>query len=163
LRTEEKKREKERQSAAPVTPVITTPAENDATPTEPVPEQKQPVEASIEIPETAAPVESKDVESKDVEATNEAPVVDAVVDTDAPEPPALATEVWRSISMGVLVQCSNLLSLKQMATPSQKVTRPPMPAPPPLPTQMPSPLPTVTSRLEMNRPRRIRPNSLMPI
>jgi hypothetical protein len=92
LRTEEKKREKERQSAAPVTPVITTPAENDATPTEPVLEQKQSDEAPIEISETAAPAESKDVEAR-----NEAPVVDAVADTDAPESTAPANEVWRFI------------------------------------------------------------------
>lgn len=156
MRTEEKKREKERQSAA-ITPVITNPAENDATPTEPVSEQKQSDEAPVEIPETAAPAESKDVE-----AAHEAPVVDAVALTDAPEPAAPANEVWRTIGIGVHVQDSNLLSLKQMAAPNPMVTRLPMPAPPLLPTQMPSLLPMATGQREMNRSRRIRPNNPMP-
>lgn len=157
MRTEEKKREKERQSAAPVTPVITTPAENDATPAEPVPEQKQSEEAPIEISETAAPVEMKAVE-----AANAAPVVDAVADTDASEPAVLANEVWRSINIRVYVQWSNLLSLKQMATPNPTVTRLPMPTQPPLPTQTPSLPPMATGRLEMNWRRRIRPNNPRP-
>ncbi|KAF3386329.1 hypothetical protein F1880_001669 [Penicillium rolfsii] len=87
LRTEEKKREKERQSAAPVTPVITTPAENDATPTEPASEQKPSNEAPNPIPEAAAPAVVKAVET-----TNEAPVVDAIADTGASEPAVLADE-----------------------------------------------------------------------
>lgn len=78
LRTEEKKREKERQSTAPVTPVISTPAENDTTPTEAITDQKQPDEAPVEISESAAPVDTKPAEY-----TSEALSVNATDDTGA--------------------------------------------------------------------------------
>jgi hypothetical protein len=90
LRTEEKKREKERQSAA-VTPVIPTPSENDAIPTEAVAEQKQVDEAPVEVSRSSAPAEAKPVE-----ATKEEPAVDAAADTDAHVSTEPVTEVCRS-------------------------------------------------------------------
>lgn len=79
LRTEEKKREKERQSTAPVTPVISTPAEKDTTPAEATADQKQPDEAPVDISDSAAPIDTKPAEY-----TGEALSVNATVDTDAP-------------------------------------------------------------------------------
>lgn len=61
LRTEEKKREKGRQSTAPVTPVISTPAD-DTTPTEATTDQRQPLEPPVEIPESVVPANTKPVE-----------------------------------------------------------------------------------------------------
>lgn len=87
MRTEEKKREKERQSAT-LTPVITTPAENESTPTEAVLEQKQTDQPSVELAETNEPAEAKSVE-----ATNEVPALDVAADTDVLGPAEPVEEV----------------------------------------------------------------------
>lgn len=79
LRTEEKKREKGRQSTAPVTPVISTPAENDTTPAEATTDQSQLDESPVEIPESAAPADTKPVEP-----ASEAITVNATTDAGAP-------------------------------------------------------------------------------
>lgn len=99
LRTEEKKREKERQSAAPVTPVITTPAENGTTPAEATTNPEQPDESPVEILEGAAPTEAKPAE-----AANEAPSVNAAADKDAPATTESVTDVWRSKIIYIRVQ-----------------------------------------------------------
>ncbi|KAJ5160915.1 uncharacterized protein N7482_007919 [Penicillium canariense] len=96
LRTEEKKREKGRQSAAPPTPVITTPAENGTTSTETTADQKQ-----AEATPAEAPVGSLPAETETDEATNEAPPVDAasgsIADNRVPELAEIKAEVRLSI------------------------------------------------------------------
>ncbi|KAJ5298976.1 uncharacterized protein N7443_007096 [Penicillium atrosanguineum] len=73
LRTEEKKREKERQSATPLTPTIPTPAESEQIPA------KTPVEKT---PAEATPAENA-----------EAPPIETKTDESAPEVPATVTLV----------------------------------------------------------------------
>jgi len=72
LRTEEKKREKERQSAAPPTPTVPTPAEGDQGPTETSVEHK-PVETTVAETENA---EVPPTENKTDETATEAPHTD---------------------------------------------------------------------------------------
>lgn len=93
LRTEEKKREKERQSAAPATPTFPTPAESEQTPAETPVEQ-----TSADVP--AENAEALPVEIKSDEAAPEVSVTDTPAENrlngdtvESGEPTAQVAEV----------------------------------------------------------------------
>lgn len=122
MRTEEKKREKERQSAA-LTPAVTTPAEHGSTPVEAAREQEPVDQPPVEVSEATAPAEAHSVE-----ASNEAPVVDASADTDAPGPAEPVAEVGCFDSILIHVQGTDFFSPSSIATPKQMViTHPTLP------------------------------------
>lgn len=135
LRTEEKKREKGRQSTTPVNPVISTPVENDTTPTEATTDPRQPDESPVEIPESAAPADSKPVEP-----ASEAISVNATADAGASALAQPVAEVRHFSNITRICPLTNLLSPSTTITPNPVMARVQTTPPRQLPRETQTPL-----------------------